>query len=38
VRRETGGWTWPAVLFLYMMALAYGAAFAVYHLAARLPG
>jgi ferrous iron transport protein B len=29
VRRETNGWTWPAVQFFYMLALAYGAAFAV---------
>jgi ferrous iron transport protein B len=33
VRRETNGWTWPAVQFFYMLALAYGAAFAVNHLA-----
>jgi ferrous iron transport protein B len=38
VRRETGGWTWPAVLFVYMLALAYAAAFAVYHLAASVRG
>ncbi len=29
VRRETNSWKWPAVQFLYMLALAYGAAFAV---------
>jgi ferrous iron transport protein B len=23
VRRETGGWKWPAIQFLYMGALAY---------------
>ncbi len=28
VRRETGGWRWPALQFAYMLALAYGAAFA----------
>jgi ferrous iron transport protein B len=27
VRRETGGWKWPAVQFAYMGALAYAAAF-----------
>jgi len=29
VRRETNSWKWPAVQFLYMLVLAYGAAFAV---------
>jgi ferrous iron transport protein B len=33
VKRETNSWTWPAVQFLYMLVLAYGAAFAVNHLA-----
>jgi len=28
VRRETNSWKWPAVQFVYMLALAYGAAFA----------
>jgi ferrous iron transport protein B len=32
VRRETNSWLWPGVQFLYMLALAYGAAFAVNHL------
>ncbi len=32
VRRETNSWMWPAVQFLYMLALAYGAAFAVNHI------
>ena len=32
VRRETNSWKWPAVQFLYMLALAYGAAFVVNHL------
>jgi len=32
VRRETNSWKWPAVQFLYMLALAWGAAFAVNHL------
>jgi ferrous iron transport protein B len=27
VRRETNSWKWPAVQFVYMLALAYGAAF-----------
>jgi ferrous iron transport protein B len=29
VRRETNSWKWPAVQFLYMLALAWGAAFVV---------
>ncbi len=33
VRRETNSWKWPAVQFLYMLVLAYGAAFAVNHVA-----
>jgi ferrous iron transport protein B len=33
VRRETNSWKWPAVQFLYMLALAWGAAFVVNHLA-----
>jgi ferrous iron transport protein B len=37
VRRETNSWRWPAIQFLYMLALAYGAAFAVNHLALMLP-
>jgi ferrous iron transport protein B len=32
VRRETGGWKWPAVQFAYMTALAYAGAFAANHL------
>jgi len=32
VRRETNGWKWPAIQFLYMLVLAYGAAFVVNHL------
>jgi ferrous iron transport protein B len=27
VKRETGGWTWPAIQFFYMLGLAYLAAF-----------
>ena len=30
VKRETNGWTWPTVMFFYMLGLAYAAAFAVY--------
>ena len=36
VRRETGSWMWMAVLFGYMLALAYGAAFATYQTAVAL--
>ncbi|HEX8710352.1 MAG TPA: ferrous iron transporter B [Terracidiphilus sp.] len=32
VRRETNGWKWPAIQFLYMLALAWIAAFAVNHI------
>jgi ferrous iron transport protein B len=32
VKRETNSWKWPALQFLYMLFLAYGAAFAVNHL------
>ena len=32
VRRETNSWKWPALQFAYMLALAYGAAFAVNHI------
>jgi ferrous iron transport protein B len=30
VRRETKSWRWPAFLFAYMTALAYGASLLVY--------
>jgi ferrous iron transport protein B len=30
VKRETGSWRWPALLFGYMTALAYCASFIVY--------
>jgi ferrous iron transport protein B len=33
VRRETNSWKWPAVQFLYMLTLAWIAAFAVNHIA-----
>ena len=38
VRRETNSWKWPAVQFLYMLALAWGAAFVVNHIALALIG
>ncbi len=31
VRRETGGWTWPALQFTYMLLLAYVGSFCAYH-------
>jgi len=33
VRRETNSWKWPAIQFLYMLVMAYGAAFLVNHIA-----
>jgi len=33
VRRETASWRWPLIMFAYMLALAYAAAFIVYHAA-----
>jgi len=36
VKRETNGWLWPGVMFVYMFALAYGAAFVVYRTAVAL--
>jgi ferrous iron transport protein B len=38
VRRETNSWKWPAVQFVYMLALAWIAAFAVNHLTMALLG
>ncbi len=32
IRRETGGWKWPALQFTYMLALAYSGAWAANHL------
>lgn len=32
VRRETGGWKWPAMQFGYMLFLAYVGAFAAFHI------
>jgi ferrous iron transport protein B len=31
VRRETGGWKWPALQFTYMSVLAYVGAFVAFH-------
>jgi ferrous iron transport protein B len=36
VKRETNSWLWPAVMFLYMTALAYLASFTVYRIAVGL--
>ncbi len=38
VRRETNSWKWPAVQFLYMLALAWGAAFVVNHVVMAIVG
>jgi ferrous iron transport protein B len=38
VRRETNSWKWPAVQFLYMLALAWVAAFLVNHIAMAILG
>jgi ferrous iron transport protein B len=32
VKRETNSWKWPAAQFIYMLFLAYVAAFAVNHI------
>jgi ferrous iron transport protein B len=36
VKRETNSWRWPLVMLAYMTALAYGAAYIVYHSAVAL--
>ncbi len=36
VKRETNSWRWPAIMFVYMIGLAYLAAFVVFHLARAL--
>jgi ferrous iron transport protein B len=36
VKRETNSWVWPAVMFCYMVTLAYAASFVVYHTAVAL--
>ena len=33
VKRETNAWRWPIIMFVYMVALAYAAAFITYHVA-----
>ncbi len=38
VRRETGGWRWPAVMTAYLFALAYAASFATYRVALAFSG
>jgi ferrous iron transport protein B len=38
VRRETGGWLWPSVMFAYMIALAYIASFITFHIASAWAG
>ncbi|MDB5455618.1 MAG: feoB [Caulobacter sp.] len=38
VKRETNGWLWPTVMFVYMVALAYLASLVVYHVAVALGG
>jgi ferrous iron transport protein B len=38
VRRETNSWKWPALQFIYMLVLAYGAAFAVNHIVTAIFG
>jgi ferrous iron transport protein B len=36
VKRETNSWKWPAIMFGYMIGLAYAAAFITYHVALAL--
>ena len=36
VKRETNSWKWPAIMFAYMITLAYIASFATYHIAVAL--
>src|SRR5581483_3711808 len=36
VRRETNSWKWPAIMFAYMIGLAYAAAFVTYRTALAL--
>ena len=38
VKRETNAWRWPIIMFVYMIALAYLAAFVTYQIATRLGG
>jgi ferrous iron transport protein B len=37
VRRETGGWKWPAIQFAYMTLLAYGGAALAYQIVTHWP-
>ena len=38
VKRETNSWKWPVVMFIYMIGLAYAAAFITYQTARALGG
>ena len=38
VKRETNAWRWPIIMFVYMIALAYLAAFVTYQITTRLGG
>jgi len=38
VKRETNSWRWPVVMFVYMIVLAYAAAFLTFHVAQSLGG
>ena len=38
VKRETNSWKWPTIMFVYMITLAYIAAFATYHVTVALGG
>jgi ferrous iron transport protein B len=38
VKRETNSWRWPLIMFVYMMMLAYTAAFIVYNVTTALGG
>jgi len=38
VRRETNSWRWPVIMFVYMMTLAYLAAFATFRISSALLG
>ncbi|MGA2249130.1 ferrous iron transporter B [Terracidiphilus sp.] len=38
VKRETNSWKWPALQFVYMLVLAYGAAFVVNHVVTAIWG
>ena len=38
VKRETGGWRWPAFLFAYMTVLAYGSSLLIYQVGSLLGG